>query len=123
MESRQIRTQTRSSRSGMRCAKCSINFASDLPIILLPNVDLTRVSRMSQLKIREMPRDERPREKLAAHGASALTTPELIAILLRTGVSGANAVEVARQLLEKYGSLTGLSRCSVDELSKIKGIK
>ena len=74
---------------------------------------------MSQLKIREMPRDERPREKLAAHGASALTTPELIAILLRTGVSGANAVEVARQLLEKYGSLTGLSRCSVDELSKI----
>ncbi len=78
---------------------------------------------MSQLKIREMPRDERPREKLAAHGASSLTTPELIAILLRTGVSGANAVEVARQLLEKYGSLTGLSRCSVDELSKIKGIK
>ena len=78
---------------------------------------------MSQLKIREMPRDERPREKLAAHGASSLTTPELIDILLRTGVSGANAVEVARQLLEKYGSLTGLSRCSVDELSKIKGIK
>jgi DNA repair protein RadC len=70
-----------------------------------------------------MPRDERPREKLAAHGAFSLTTPELIAILLRTGVSGANAVEVARQLLEKYGSLTGLSRCSVDELSKIKGIK
>src|SRR5207247_9477016 len=78
---------------------------------------------MSQLKIREMPEDERPREKLAAHGPAALTTPELIAILVRTGVMGANAVEVARQLLEKYGSLTGLSRCSVDELSKIKGIK
>src|SRR6266480_2867932 len=78
---------------------------------------------MSQLKIREMPRDERPRETLAAHGASALTTPELIAILLRTGITGANAVEVASQLLEKYGSITGLSRCSVDELSKIKGSK
>ena len=78
---------------------------------------------MSQLKIREMPQAERPREKLAAHGAAALTDPELIAILLRTGVSGANAVEVARQLLEKYGSLTGLSRCSLDELSKIKGVK
>src|SRR5439155_27245089 len=123
MESRQIRTRTHSSHSGMRCAKCSINFPSDLPIFLSPNVDLKRVSRMVQLKIREMPRDERPREKLAAHGASALTTPELIAILLRTGITGANAVEVARQLLEKYGSLTGLSRCSVDELSKIKGIK
>src|SRR6266542_1697544 len=78
---------------------------------------------MPHLKIQEMSDDERPREKLAAHGARALTDAELVAILLRTGVSGANAVEVARQLLEKYGSLTGLSRCTVDELSKIKGIK
>ena len=78
---------------------------------------------MVQLKIQEMAEDERPREKLAAHGARALTDAELIAILLRTGVSGANAIEVARQLLEKYGSLTGLSRCSLDELSKIKGVK
>src|SRR5919201_351340 len=78
---------------------------------------------MSQLKIREMPQDERPREKLAAHGSAVLTDPELIAILLRTGVSGANAIDVARELLAKYGSLTGLSRCSVDELSKIKGVK
>jgi DNA repair protein RadC len=77
---------------------------------------------MSQLKIREMPQDERPREKLAAHGASALTDPELLAILLRTGVAGANVVEVARNLLQQYGSLTELSRCSVDELKKIKGI-
>jgi DNA repair protein RadC len=78
---------------------------------------------MPQLKIREMPREERPREKLAAHGASALTDPELLAILLRTGKTGKNAVEVGRELLKEYGSLTGLSRCSVDELSKIKGIK
>jgi len=78
---------------------------------------------MVQLKIHEMAEDERPREKLAAHGARALSDAELIAILLRTGVSGANAIEVARQLLEKYGSLTGLSRCSLDELSKIKGVK
>jgi len=77
---------------------------------------------MSQLKIREMQREERPREKLAAHGASALTSPELIAILLRTGRRGANAVELARQLLEKYGSLTGLTRCTVDELRKVKGV-
>ena len=78
---------------------------------------------MPHLKIQEMSDDERPREKLATHGARSLSDAELIAILLRTGVSGANAVEVARQLLEKYGSLTGLSRCSLDELSKIKGVK
>ncbi len=47
---------------------------------------------MSRLKIREMPQEERPREKLAAHGASALTNPELIAILLRTGVVGTNVI-------------------------------
>ena len=77
---------------------------------------------MSQLKIREMPREDRPREKLAAHGASALTDPELIAILLRTGVPGANAIEVARKLLKDYNSLSGLSRCTVDELARVRGI-
>ncbi len=75
---------------------------------------------MSQLKIREMPQDERPREKLAAHGANALTDPELIAILLRTGIHGANAIEVARKLLKDYGSLSGLSRCTVDELRRLR---
>jgi DNA repair protein RadC len=77
---------------------------------------------MSQLKIREMPQDERPREKLAAHGAAALTDPELIAILLRTGVPGANAIELARKLLKDYGSLSGLSRCSVHDLAPRPGI-
>lgn len=76
----------------------------------------------AQLKIREMPPGERPREKLAALGAAALTDAELLAILLRTGVEGANVVEVARQLIAKYGSLEALSRCSVQELSAIKGV-
>src|SRR5437667_12802957 len=73
------------------------------------------------LKIREMPQEERPREKLAAHGASALTDPELIAILMRTGMTGKNAVEVGRDLLKEYGSLRGLSRCTVEELKKVQG--
>ncbi|MGI8432188.1 MAG: RadC family protein [Chthoniobacterales bacterium] len=76
----------------------------------------------AQLKIREMPADDRPREKLVARGAAALTDAELLAILLRTGVEGANAIEVARQLLAKYGSLEVLSRCSVKELAAIKGV-
>jgi DNA repair protein RadC len=77
---------------------------------------------MAQLKIREMPQDDRPREKLMARGASALTDSELIALLLRTGLPGANAVAVAGKLLERFGSLTQLSRCSVDEISGIPGI-
>ncbi|MGZ5018913.1 MAG: RadC family protein [Chthoniobacterales bacterium] len=77
---------------------------------------------MAQLKIRELPQDDRPREKLLARGANALTNAELIAILLRTGLPGANAVEVAAELLARYKTLNGLSRCSVDEISAIPGI-
>ena len=79
-------------------------------------------SRVPSLKISEMPEGERPREKLLARGANALIDPELIALLLGTGVPGANAIAVARQLLEKYKSLSGLSRCTVDELREIRGI-
>ena len=75
-----------------------------------------------QSRIREMPEDERPREKLAAHGPSALSDAELIAILLRTGKIGANAIDVARDLLKRHGSLRELSRCSVDELARIAGV-
>lgn len=77
---------------------------------------------MSQLKISEMPQDDRPREKLLSRGASALTDAELIAILLRTGLPGANAVQVAAKLLERYKSLNGLSRCTVEEIAEIPGI-
>lgn len=74
------------------------------------------------LTIHELPPEERPREKLSIRGASALSDSELIAILLRTGVQGANAIEVARQLLVRYGSLSNLARCSVAEIAGIKGI-
>src|SRR5947207_5949461 len=77
---------------------------------------------MSQLKIREMPQDERPREKLLAHGPDALSNAELIAILLRTGRRGMNVIDVARELLDRHKSFAELSRCSVQELNEIKGI-
>ena len=77
---------------------------------------------MHTVTIRELPQDERPREKLAAHGASTLSDSELIAILLRTGVKGASAIDLGRQLVKDHGSLTALARCSVPELSKLKGV-
>lgn len=75
---------------------------------------------MSRLK--ELPESELPRERLARHGAGALSNSELIAILLRVGLEGTNVLELADALLRKYNSLTALARCSVAELSKIKGI-
>ena len=77
---------------------------------------------MATLTIQELPAQERPREKLTEHGAGALSDSELIAILLRTGMKGANAIDVARQLLARYQSLGGLARCSVAELAAIKGV-
>lgn len=77
---------------------------------------------MSSPKISELPEQERPREKLATLGAAMLTDSELIAILLRTGMKGINAVDLARQMLQRFGSLGELARASVKDLGKIKGV-
>ena len=60
------------------------------------------------MAIKDWPRDERPREKLLARGAEALSDAELLAIFLRTGVSGMDAVTLARNLLGEFGSLRAL---------------
>jgi DNA repair protein RadC len=78
---------------------------------------------MSQnLRLKDQPVSERPRERLVALGADALSHAELIAILLRTGLKGANAVEVGKQLLHKFGTLQLLAQVSVTDLQKVKGI-
>jgi DNA repair protein RadC len=78
---------------------------------------------MSQgMRLKDQPASERPRERLVAHGAEALSHAELIAILLRTGLKGTNAVEVGQQLIQKYGALQSLAQASVDDLKKVRGI-
>jgi DNA repair protein RadC len=77
---------------------------------------------VTSLRLKDQPASERPRERLAAHGAGALSQAELIAILLRTGLKGTNVVEIGKQLIQKYGSLRALAQASLDELQKVKGI-
>jgi DNA repair protein RadC len=77
---------------------------------------------MNGLRIKDQPMGERPRERLAAQGPGALTQAELIAILLRTGLRGANAVDIGKQLLSKYGSLNSLAQASLEDLQTVKGI-
>jgi len=72
--------------------------------------------------IKAWPAEERPRERLLVHGPGALTTAELLAILLRTGTGGQSAVELARSLLEKAGGLRELDRRAADELQEAKGL-
>ncbi|MGN6641949.1 MAG: RadC family protein [Verrucomicrobiota bacterium] len=73
-------------------------------------------------RIKDMPSSERPRERLVEYGADALKNSELIAILLRTGMKGVSAVQVAEQLLKKFLNLDTLSRAGIDDLRQIKGI-
>src|SRR3984885_3145501 len=77
---------------------------------------------MTATSMRELPAAERPRERLLNQGANALKTAELLAILLRTGTSGRPVLDLADFLLTHFGSLEALSRASVGELAKIKGI-
>lgn len=72
--------------------------------------------------IKEMPVNERPRERLEFYGEAALSNAELLAIALRTGSQHANAVELANQLLTRFRDLRGLVRASVLELCEVPGI-
>ncbi|HWY74703.1 MAG TPA: DNA repair protein RadC [Verrucomicrobiae bacterium] len=76
----------------------------------------------NNIRIKDLPDSERPRERLAAHGADALKNSELVAILLRTGMKGASAIDVAEQLLQKYVTLDSLSRATLADLRQVKGI-
>ncbi len=76
----------------------------------------------TSIRIKDLPSSERPRERLALVGADALKTSELIAIILRTGMKGVSAIQVAEQLLQKFGSLDNLSRAGLKDLQQIKGI-
>jgi DNA repair protein RadC len=76
----------------------------------------------SSLRLKDQPPSERPRERLVEHGPDALSPAELIAILVRTGLRGTNAVEIGKQLIQKFGTLQALARASVDDLRQVKGI-
>ncbi len=73
-------------------------------------------------KIKELPAEERPRERLLRTGEGALSTAELLAIILRTGVGGENVLALASRLLARYNGLPGLARASFAELQAEKGL-
>ncbi len=72
--------------------------------------------------IKEMPKDERPRERLEFYGAQALSNAELLAIALRTGTKKENVIGLSQKLLITFEGLGGLSRASVQELCVVPGI-
>lgn len=74
------------------------------------------------MAIRDWPEGERPREKLLAKGAAALSEAELLAIFLRTGVKGKSALDLARQMLKDFGGLRALLSATQQELCATSGM-
>jgi DNA repair protein RadC len=83
---------------------------------------IPRGSPVDHVTIRELPTSERPRERLRQAGPAALTTVELLAILLRTGTAGENVVSLASRLLAQNRGLAGLARASWAELCACNGV-
>jgi len=95
----------------------------DFPFALTQRATRNTFLRMSEgIRIKDQPASERPRERLVAHGPDKLSSAELIAILLRTGIKGTNAVDVGKQLISKYQTVQALARASLADLQKVKGI-
>ena len=74
------------------------------------------------MAITDWPAEERPREKLLAKGAATLSDAELLAIFLRVGARGKSAVDLARDLLNRFGNLGGIFSASLAEISELHGM-
>jgi len=74
--------------------------------------------------IKELPEDERPREKLLKYGADKLSDTELLAILLRTGTKGKSAIDIAEEILKSAGgTFKGLAGKDTEDITKMLGVK
>lgn len=77
----------------------------------------------SSLKIKDIPKNERPKEKLLTYGAEILSNSELLAIILRTGTQGENVLQLCSRLLSQLEGLDGVLSASFNDITSIKGIK
>jgi DNA repair protein RadC len=73
-------------------------------------------------RIADLAENDRPRERLASLGPQALNNAELLAILLRVGIKGENAVQVGHRLLQTFGGLSGLHRATLEDVQAVRGL-
>jgi DNA repair protein RadC len=72
--------------------------------------------------VKDWPEDERPRERLLAFGASALSDAQLLAIIIRNGKAGLSALDLGRELLNRFGSLAGIGQAGIKEICDVAGM-
>jgi len=88
----------------------------------LPQRNLTEKNATRRMNTIAWPALERPRERLLAQGPAALTDAELLAILLRTGVIGRPVLDLAREILARFGGVAGLLAASTAEMRAVRGV-
>ncbi len=93
------------------------------PLILLKNIKMMKQKIEERVRIQDLPEDERPREKLLKEGGEVLSDAELLAILIGTGTKDKSAIDLANEIMSKYGSYKGLAGRDIEELKQIKGLK
>lgn len=82
----------------------------------------TKQTKHYEKAIKNWPEDDRPREKLIKKGAKALSNSELLAILLRTGINGSSAIDIARRVMKKFGTFRNMAHTDVRDWKKFKGL-
>jgi len=109
------------------CVRCKVF----MPCVLYNNTSLLIKSKWkivmeneknTTYRITDLESDERPRERLEMLGAQSLSSAELLAVLLRVGMAGENAVQMGQRLLKEFSSLSGLQRASFSDVCRFKGI-
>ena len=80
------------------------------------------MNRESSFTVRDLPRQERPRERLQKFGPEALSAQELLALVIGRGIPNKSVMNIAQELLAKFGNIKAISQATIEELSQIKGI-
>ena len=88
----------------------------------MKNVKCYVESNVKSYTVRDLPKSERPRERLIEYGAEKLSSAELISIILNTGVKGESVIMISQKLIMQFGSLKGIMDASLEDLKKIKGL-
>ncbi|MDI6890509.1 MAG: helix-hairpin-helix domain-containing protein [Thermodesulfovibrionales bacterium] len=80
------------------------------------------MSKETSFTVHDLPKPERPRERLKQFGPEALSAQELLALVIGRGISKKSVMTIAQELLIKFGNIKAISKATLEELSQIKGI-
>ena len=83
---------------------------------------INRINNYNSFSVRDLPKSERPRERLIEFGAKNLSSPEILALILNTGSRGESVMMLSQKLIMHFGSLNGIMNASIEDLKNVKGM-